>query len=82
MEEEEESNSKVIIDENYFASSTEVEEEVKEINDVVRNIINSEPQQDIRKYIMISYNEFLTNRLDNRNWWDITRKKKAKKLVL
>ena len=29
----------------------EVEEEVKEINDVVRNIINSEPQQDIRKYI-------------------------------
>ena len=29
----------------------EVEEEVKDINDVVRNIISSEPQQDTRKYI-------------------------------
>ena len=29
----------------------EVEEEVKDINDVVRNIISSEPQEDTRKYI-------------------------------
>ena len=29
----------------------EVEEEVKDINDVVRNIISSEPQQDTKKYI-------------------------------
>jgi hypothetical protein len=29
----------------------EVEEEVKDINDVVRSIISSEPQQDTRKYI-------------------------------
>jgi hypothetical protein len=29
----------------------EVEEEVKDINDVVRNIISSEPKQDTRKYI-------------------------------
>ena len=37
--------------------------------------------KDIRKYLMISYKEFLANRSNYRNWWDITGKKRAKKLV-
>lgn len=35
----------------------------------------------IRKYLMISYKEFIINRNNSRNWWDIAGRKKAKKLV-
>jgi len=37
--------------------------------------------KEIRKYVSISYKEFLTSPLSYRNWWDVAGKKRAKKYV-